>query len=142
MYIKKPLVLAFGTYDLLHKGHEYHLKKASKYGQLWVVVARDSTVNEMKGKGAVHGERKRLANVRKLKYVHKAFLGGKGDKYAVIGELKPAIICIGYDQVHFVEGLRKYIKEKRIKMRIIRFRKAHMPHVYKTSVLRKEILNP
>ena len=141
MSLKKPLVLAFGTYDLLHRGHEYHLQKASKYGQLYVVVARDSTVREMKHKVPVHGERERLANVKKLKYVYRAFLGSKGDKYEVISRVKPDIICLGYDQVHFVKGLRKYVKDKGLKTSIIRFRKAHVPQKYKTSLIKREILN-
>jgi FAD synthetase len=129
-------VLAFGTYDLLHPGHEYHLKKASKYGELYVVVARDSTVEQMKGKLPVNNERKRLENVRKLGFVYKALLGSKTRRYDVFDKLRPNIVCIGYDQVHFVEGLKKYVKDKNISLRLIKFRKSHFPERYKTSILR------
>jgi FAD synthetase len=137
--IEKPRVLVFGTYDLLHKGHEYHLRKASKYGQLYVVVARDSTVHEMKRKISVHNEKERLENIKKLNFVYKAVLGNKKDRYKCIEQIKPDIICLGYDQVHFVNGLKTYIKEKKLKIRIIHFRKAHFPEKYKTSIIRENI---
>jgi len=44
-------VLAFGTFDILHPGHEFYLKEAKKHGDILdVVVARDSTVEKIKGK--------------------------------------------------------------------------------------------
>ena len=27
-------VLAFGTFDILHKGHEFYLKQAKKHGEI------------------------------------------------------------------------------------------------------------
>jgi FAD synthetase len=137
--LEKKKVLAFGTYDLLHPGHLYHLSKASKYGQLYVVVARDSTVNEMKRKVSVHNEKERLENIKKLHFVFNARLGDKKDRYKCIDDVAPDIICLGYDQIHFVDGLNKYIKEKGLKIKVIRFKKAHFPEKYKTSIIRKEI---
>ena len=42
--------MAFGTFDLLHPGHEHFLKQAKRYGDLIVVIARDNTVLKVKGK--------------------------------------------------------------------------------------------
>jgi len=42
-------VLAFGTFDILHKGHEFLLSKAKSFGErLVVVIARDVTVEKFK----------------------------------------------------------------------------------------------
>ena len=43
-------VLVFGTFDIFHKGHEYFLSEAAKHGSLNVVVARDLTTYEVKGR--------------------------------------------------------------------------------------------
>lgn len=43
------IVMAFGTFDVFHPGHEYYLTQAKKYGDiLIVVVARDKTVEKVK----------------------------------------------------------------------------------------------
>ena len=44
-------VLAFGTFDILHPGHDHYLQEARKLGdELWVVVALDETVRQGKGR--------------------------------------------------------------------------------------------
>ena len=38
-------VMTFGSFDVLHKGHEHYLKEAKSYGDyLIVVVARDENI--------------------------------------------------------------------------------------------------
>jgi FAD synthetase len=135
MHNKK--VLVFGTYDLFHPGHIHHLKKAAKYGKLYVVVARDATVLKMKGKKVVNTEKNRLKNMQNLDYVYKAILGGKKDKYEVIEKIKPDIICLGYDQTHFTKDLKKELENRELHLKIIKFRKGHKPHIYKSSKLRQ-----
>ncbi|MFH1592209.1 MAG: adenylyltransferase/cytidyltransferase family protein [Candidatus Woesearchaeota archaeon] len=127
-------VLTFGTFSKFHKGHEYHLNEASKYGDLYVVLARDKTVKEVKGKPPEENELIRLKKVNNLKFVKKALLGSKGDKYEVLTDTKPDIICLGYDQTHFTEKLEEELKKRNIKSEIIRI-KAYKPEKYKTSLL-------
>jgi len=134
--VKEKKVLVFGTYDIFHLGHIYHLKKAAKYGLLYVVIARDATVLLMKRKKVVNNEKKRLQNIKKLDYVYKAFLGSKKDKYKIIEKIKPDIICLGYDQTHFTKDLKKELETRGLHPKIIRFRKGHKPHIYKSSKLR------
>jgi FAD synthetase len=130
-------VLVFGTYDLLHKGHEYHLTKAASYGdELCVIIARDSTVEHLKGKRPDHSEDERKKRVEKLSYVTQAVLGSTADKYEMILKLKPDVICLGYDQYSFTEGLRKELMNRGISCKIVRFRKALNPEKYKTSRIR------
>ena len=54
---KRKVVVASGTFDLLHLGHVKFLEEAKKAGgkdaELIVIVARDSTVKARKGKNPV-----------------------------------------------------------------------------------------
>ena len=64
---KKRVVLASGTFNLLHLGHVRFLEEAKKAGgkdaELVVIVARDSTVKARKGKTPVMPEDQRRALV-------------------------------------------------------------------------------
>jgi cytidyltransferase-like protein len=130
-------VMAFGTFDLLHKGHESFLKAAASYGQLTVVVARDNNVTLIKGRSPVQDERARLLAVAKLPFVARAVLGGKQNLMDVIDEHEPEVICLGYDQDDM--GLERYLLEVKKDIRIIRL-KPHEPDKFKSSILRKGLL--
>jgi len=132
----KKKILAFGTFDIFHKGHEFFLKEAKKYGNLEVVVAKDSTVKKVKGAFPLNNELKRLKVIQSLDYVNKAVLGNKRDKYAVIERLKPDVICLGYDQRSFTKDLKKVLKEKDLNIKIIKFKKGFKPGKYKSSKLK------
>ena len=135
-YNKMKKVLAFGTFDIFHKGHEFYLKEARKHGSMLnVVVARDSTVKQLKGKHPLNNELKRLAKIKNLDYVDNAFLGYEEDKYKIIEEIKPDIICIGYDQNSFTNNLKITLKERGLNPKIVKFEKAFKPGLYKTSKL-------
>lgn len=119
-------VLVFGSFDFLHKGHLKLFEQARKHGdKLIAVVARDSTIKEVKGKKPRYSEKTRLRHV--AKYVDRAVLGNKKDKYTVIRKIKPDVICLGYDQNSFTKGLRKHFRGKIIRL------KAYKPHIYKSS---------
>ncbi len=128
-------VLVFGTFDILHEGHKYFLKKAKKHGNyLIVVIARDSTVEKVKNKTPKNNENERLKNIQKLDFVDKAVLGNLEDKYSIIKKIKPDIICLGYDQTYFTENLENKLKEMRMECKIIRL-KAYKPEIYKSSLI-------
>ncbi len=101
-------VLAAGCFDLLHYGHLRYLEEAKKLGgkgaELIVVVARDSTILNRKGRPPVMREEHRRALVEALKPVDKAILGGTDfDTLSVIQEVKPDIVALGYDQQDLAE---------------------------------------
>jgi len=134
--MKKTKVLAFGTFDIFHKGHEFYLREAKKHGNtLNVIVARDSTVKQIKGKYPLNNELKRLAKIKNLSYVDNAFLGYEKDKYRIIEELKPDVICLGYDQNSFTDNLKEILKKRGLNPKIIKFEKGFKPELYKTSKL-------
>lgn len=105
-------VLAAGCFDLLHYGHLRYLEEAKKLGgegaELIVIVARDSTIIKRKGRPPVMKEEHRRALVEALKPVDRAILGGEDfNTFAVIKEVKPDIIALGYDQGDIADLLSK-----------------------------------
>ncbi|MFA5777540.1 MAG: adenylyltransferase/cytidyltransferase family protein [Parcubacteria group bacterium] len=134
---KKTMV--FGTFDIFHKGHENFLKQARKYGDyLIAVVARDKTVLSVKKKETRNKEQKRLKVLVNNKLVDEAVLGSLKDKYAVIKKYQPDVICLGYDQNNFVEGLARKIKDFGLnKTKIVRL-KSYYPEKYKSSILKNK----
>lgn len=133
-------VMAFGTFDIFHKGHGYFLRQAKKHGDyLVVVVARNATVEENKKEAPVNDEYERVENVRKSGLADRVILGSTGDKYALIAEYKPDVVCLGYDQKFFVEKLEEKLKEFGLeKTEIVRL-KSYKPEIYKSSILKENI---
>ena len=130
-------VMCAGTFDTIHPGHLFYFSEAKKYGdKLIVVVARDDTSQSFKGKKPVHNERERLEAVRMLKIVDKAVLGNKGNIFDIIKDIKPDVICLGYDQKIQKQQLEDELNKRGIKAEVIRI-DAYMPHIYKSSKLKK-----
>ena len=120
---KKKVVLASGTFDLLHLGHVRFLEEAKKAGgktaELIVIVARDNTVKARKGKKPIMPEDQRRALVESLKVVDEAILGWEDfsiDK--VIERINPDIIAVGHDQVGIEREVMKAIEEKRVSIEV------------------------
>lgn len=129
-------VLVFGTFDLLHAGHENLFAQARGLApdvELHAVIARDATVRSVKARHAVHSETERLARVGN--HVDHAHLGEHGDRYAVIERIRPDVIALGYDQTHFVDALERELEARGLSPRIIRL-EPFEPDRFKTSLLR------
>jgi len=125
-------VLVFGTFDRLHLGHLNFFKQAKKYGFLFIVVARDQTVKEIKGRWPRQNEKKRMTAIEKIGLAKKVLLGNLENPYLIIKKIKPNIICLGYDQKSFTKDLPDKIKEFGLKIKIVRL-KAYKPNIYKSS---------
>lgn len=129
----------FGTFDLLHKGHENLFKQARKFGDnLTVILARDITVKKIKSNSPVFSEWERLENLQKTGWVNKVILGDKKDYFKLIKKINPDIICLGYDQNNFIEQLENKIKEWGMNTKIVRLQ-PHKENQYKSSILRKKL---
>ncbi len=130
-------VMCFGTFDILHKGHEYYLREAKKLGDyLVVVVALDNTVAAVKGGLPVHSQETRLKNLQQLGIADKVVLGSSADRLKRIDEEKPDFICLGYDQRTFTEDLGEKLRQRGLDVEIVRIPPYH-PEKYKSSLLRK-----
>ncbi len=136
----KKKVMAFGTFDYLHAGHENYLKKAAALGeQLIVVIARDRTAESIRGTCPDHSERQRLNRIKALPYVTKAVLGDLNDKYKVLKKHKPDVIVLGYDQFVFTQQLSKVLITLKSAAEIVRL-KPYKPEMYKSSIIRETSL--
>jgi len=123
-------VLAFGTYDLFHLGHEYFLREAKKYGdRLVVVVARDANVERIKGRSPQQDEETRRAVVEEFEAVDEVVLGYEewGKHMRVLEDIAPNVICLGYDQ-------KAQLPEGDWKVVVI---DSFEPEKYKSSLLRE-----
>jgi len=135
---KTKKVMVFGTFDRLHKGHEYFLSEARKCGDfLTAVVARDKTVKKVKGRLPSENEGERKMSVEKSGLADKVILGSLNDVYEVIMKERPDVICLGYDQKSFVGGLGSFLESIGIDAGIIRI-KAYRPDRYKTSLMKNQ----
>jgi len=130
--------MAFGTFDILHAGHEHFLKKAKSFGdQLIVVVARDRTVKKIKGENPLNNEKKRAKAIREKGLADKVILGHFDDKYKNIRKHRPDTIVLGYDQMVFTQKLNKLLIDNNLNTTIERL-EAFYPQVYKSSLLKQE----
>ncbi len=122
-------VMATGTFDLLHPGHGIYLNEAKKLGgkdaKLYVVLARDSTVEKRK-RYPVVSENQRLELVKMLKGVDDAYLGNEnGDFLKIVEEINPDIIAIGADQKHDIDKLQEAIDKRGLKAKVKRIKAYH-----------------
>jgi cytidyltransferase-like protein len=123
----KKKVIIFGTFDTVHKGHEYFVEEASGYGDLTIVVARDVNVKKFK-EVLRNDENARLALVLESFPEMECRLGDPDDPHKIIELIEPDIICLGYDQASFDAGLAEKFPDTKI-VRLTAFK----PERYKTS---------
>lgn len=142
---REKIVLAEGTFDLLHYGHIYYLTNAKKAGgenaKLIVVVARDKTVERLKGRKPILPEDQRRAIVESLKVVDEAILGYEDmDMYKVIEKIKPDIIALGYDKIELEKELKRYVEEKGLNIEVIRMSKFDSIEPNSSSSIKRKII--
>lgn len=130
-------VMVFGTFDIFHEGHKDFFRQARLHGnKLIVVVARDKNVLEIKKKLPQNDEIFRQKKISESGLADTVVLGDKSDRYKIIKEFNPDIICLGYDQKADEEALKARLKEFGLaKTQIIRLN-PFRPEIYKSSKLR------
>lgn len=133
---KPKIIMAFGTFDFFHAGHDNYLQQARALGdQLVVVVARDETVKKVKGAAPLYNERKRLRDVQNSKHVDRAVLGFTDDKYRVIKKYAPSVLALGYDQYVFTYGLENYFIKENLNIEMVRLA-PFQPETFKSSLIK------
>jgi cytidyltransferase-like protein len=132
-------VLVFGTFDIFHEGHWDFLKQARKHGEfLRVVVARNVTVLNVKGRLPRYSEGERVAAIKKSGLADEVVLGSLNDRYQVVHDYRPDVICLGYDQKQSLVELRRKLDETGLDMTTIIRLKPYEPEKYKSSLLREK----
>jgi len=141
---KRKIVLASGTFDLLHLGHVKYLEEAKKAGgqdaKLVVIVARDRTVEKRKGKKPVLPEEYRRALVESLKVVDQAILGYENfDISQVIEIIKPDIIAVGHDQDTIENQVHKAVAKTKRNIQVVKIGKFGKPELNSSLKIKKKV---
>jgi FAD synthetase len=141
----RKVVLASGVFDLLHLGHVKFLEEAKRAGgenaELIVIIARDITVEQTKGRKPIMPEDQRRALVESLKVVDIALLGFEDlDIAEVVDKIKPDIIALGYDQEKMAQDTEAYLKKHSLPVKIVRIGKFGEDALDSSSKIRQKII--
>jgi len=96
----KMKVFVSGCFDVLHSGHIRFFEEAATYGDLYVSIGSDKTVQELKNRPTLYNEHERLYMVSSIKFVHQAFIAsgsGKLDFISELHQIKPDIFFVNSD---------------------------------------------
>lgn len=136
-------VFVSGCYDMLHSGHVAFFEEAASYGDLYVGIGSDKTINELKARKTINSDAERLYMVKSLKAVKDAWInrgGGLLDFLNEINELKPDIFFVNVDG--HTAAKEELCKEMGIEYVVSK----RVPHgnlpTRSTTSLRKECLIP
>ncbi len=129
----KTRVICAGTFDHLHDGHLSFLRQAKSLGdELIVIVARDATVQRIKGFRPSNDEERRKRDVTSTGIPDAVVLGNlESDILQILEELKPDIVAVGYDQRVSEEEVSRRFPS----CRVVRLAPFH-PEKYKSSFFR------
>ena len=109
----KKKVFVSGCYDLLHSGHVEFFRQAAEYGDLYVGIGSDKTIEGYKHHKTVYGEQERLFMVKSIRYVKDAFINaGSGvlDFLPTLDIVHPDILVVNSDGAS--EEKRKVCEER------------------------------
>jgi FAD synthetase len=139
-------VLASGVFDLVHYGHVRFIEEAKKIGgnnsRLIIIVARDKTVQRLKGRKPIISEDQRRAVIESLKPVDEAILGYEDLSFEdTITKVNPDIIAMGHDQQTLESQIRNFIKKHHLNIRVVRIGKFGREDLDSTSKIKRRILN-
>ena len=93
-------VFVSGCYDLLHSGHVEFFKEASQYGDLYVGIGSDRTIEGYKHHKPIYSEQERLFMVKAVRYVKDAVINaGSGvmDFVPTVEALRPDVFVVNED---------------------------------------------
>lgn len=98
--MKNKKVFVSGCYDMLHSGHVAFFKEASRYGDLYVGIGSDATIQDLKNRKTVYSEKERLYMVKAIRYVKDAYINpGSGmlDFLDTLDIVKPDVFVVNTD---------------------------------------------
>jgi FAD synthetase len=142
----RKVVLASGVFDLLHLGHVRFLEEAKKAGgsnaKLIVVIAKDSTVEKLKGRKPIMSADQRQALVQSLKVVDEAVVGFEGLEIGgAIEKIKPDVIALGYDQTEMEREVKDYLAEHKLAVSVVRIGKFGENALDSSTKIRQKIID-
>ncbi|MCA9352861.1 adenylyltransferase/cytidyltransferase family protein [Patescibacteria group bacterium] len=137
MTSKEITVLLFGSFDGIHKGHEYLINEAGEYGSnIIVVVAQDSVITAMKKRPPTEKLETRMQHLQEF-FPHLIVVPGDiaSGTWSAITRYHPDIIIVGYDQYELYDALLTI--QNIHQFRIVQIG-AFKPEQYKSSIVRNK----
>jgi len=135
------VVMAGGSFDIIHPGHIETLEQAREQGDSLIVsVARDATFRNNKKREPLHSEALRQKLISSLKVVDIAVLGSENDILETAIMLSPDIVALGYDQTHSESSIQDDLLKRGLKVKVVRLGSS-IPEVKTSSLLKEENRN-
>jgi len=133
----KDYVLTFWTFDHVHKGHEYYLKKAKRFwDRLVTIVATDKNVEKFKKIWPKYPLSQRMQDVKDLQIADIVSPWNEDNPLIWLKLYMPKVVCLGYDQHSFTQMLEDYIQKENLDIYIKRL-KPFKTDKYKSSLLKE-----
>lgn len=108
----KKIVLAHGTFDLLHVGHIKHLKEAKKFGD-YLIVSITSSKFVNKGAGRpIFNDHQRLTAINSLKFVDYALISFEKTAIHSLRLVKPDYYVKGFEYKNSENDLTNNIRKE------------------------------
>ncbi len=132
------VVMAGGSFDIIHPGHIETLEQARALGDSLIVsVARDATFRKNKKREPQHNEALRQKLISSLRVVDIAVLGSEHDILETAVMLKPDIVALGYDQTHSESSIQADLLKRGLRVKVVRL-KSSIPEIKTSSILKEE----
>ena len=105
-------VMIAGTFDLIHTGHLSLIEAAATIGDVYVIIARDSSVEKFKGQVPIMPENQRMKIIRNIKGVKHVELGSDKEDWLIrIVEIRPELFLLGPNQWGDADQYEKETRE-------------------------------
>ncbi|MDE6514217.1 MAG: adenylyltransferase/cytidyltransferase family protein, partial [Muribaculaceae bacterium] len=137
---QRPKVFVSGCYDMLHSGHVAFFKEASQFGDLYVGIGSDTTIEELKKRKPVYSERERLYMVKAIRYVKDAWINrGSGlmDFVDTVDMVKPDVFVVNSDGGN--DTKRRFCEDRGIKYVVLEREPDAGLEARSTTSLRREV---
>lgn len=137
---KNKKVFVSGCYDMLHSGHVAFFKEASRYGDLYVGIGSDKTIEELKHRKTVCSEKERLYMVKSIRYVTDACIntgGGMMDFIESVERFKPDVFVVNSDGGS--DAKRKFCEQRGIEYVVLEREPDDGLKARSTTALRNEV---
>ncbi len=98
--VRPKKVFVSGCFDMMHSGHIAFLNEAAQYGDVYVALGSDKTINELKGRETINSELERKYLLENLKSVKKCLINkGSGilDFLEEMDEIQPDLFIVNED---------------------------------------------
>lgn len=125
---------------MLHSGHVAFFREASRFGDLYVGIGSDKTIEDLKSRKTVYSEKERLFMVKAIRYVTDAYINpgsGMMDFVETVDRVKPDVFVVNSDGGSDVK--RDFCRERGIEYVVLEREPAAGLQARSTTGLRREV---